>query len=265
MNPKPYYRRPSPKQFDFHDFASDRVDLRGDRHLPRYTNPQTDQRSKANSLFDARAAAVINSIVGGPEQVRIEPRLQWTGNTVNYVNEVNGHLTITADSTQYNAGRDLLEIKTYNGFTSRSENSILYILRAKCVAVIAYAGYFPSDPRAGGLRDLVSQAIMKASPGWCGTFGPGVTGLSSLEDNSGDYDMEQVNTLLPLAYRFYDELPDARERLISYLLARGLIQRPNEDESFTSSLVPNDWSGAGYGSPFGVHVDISDTENHGLM
>src|SRR5258708_17062141 len=147
MNPKAYYRRPLPKQFDFHDFASNHVDLGGDRHLPRYTDPPIDQRSKANSLFDARAAAVINSIVGGPDQVRIEPRLQWTGNTVNYVNEdANGNLTITADSTQYNAGRDLLEIKTYNGFTSRSENSILYILSAKCFAVMAYADYFPYDP-----------------------------------------------------------------------------------------------------------------------
>ena len=115
------------------------------------------------------------------------------------------------------------------------------------------------------LRSMVSNAIMAAAPGWCGTFGPGVTGALSLEDSTGDYDMTQM-FLLPLVYSYYSELTlAAQEKLISHLLARGRIQRPRRDDTLTSGEVPDDWSRAGFVSPFGFHADISETENHVLM
>ena len=130
---------------------------------------------------------------------------------------------------------------------------------------MAYGDYFPGDARRKSLASKVSQAIMLASPGWCGSNGPGVTGALSLGDSEGNYDMNQMH-LIPLAYGFYDELePDARERLITLLLARGRMQRPNEDDTFTSGGAPNDWSRAGHVSPLGLFADIPETENHVLM
>ncbi|MEJ7680531.1 MAG: hypothetical protein WKG06_22300 [Segetibacter sp.] len=72
--------------------------------------------------------------------------------------------------------------------------------------------------------------------------------------------------LLPIAYRYYDELPSvAREHLITMLLARGRIHRPGLDDTFTSESTPNDWSRAGSVSPVGIHIRIGETENHTLM
>jgi hypothetical protein len=143
------------------------------------------------------------------------------------------------------------------------------------MAAMAYFDYFPngsdlffpngSDKDPGELRAKVSQAIMKASPGFCGSFGPGANGAFSLKGHdSNDYDMSIMHSL-PLAYRYYDDLPEVRERLITLLLARGLIHRPDEDDTFTSGSPPVDWSRAGHVSPVGVEVDIPETENHVLM
>ena len=201
------------------------LDLSGNKHLPSYPNPLVDQRPAADALFDTRAAAVVMSIVvAGVRKVE-----------------------------------DLLEFDNYNGHFAS-----LPLLSPKCLAAMAYKDYFPEDTFGNTLRALVSDAIVKAAPGFCGTFGPGVDGATSLTASEGNYDMRQMH-LLPLAYAYYDCLPDAREHLITVLLGQGRIHRPNLDDTFTSGGVPNDWMRAGYLSPLAIHVDIPETENHVLM
>jgi hypothetical protein len=69
--------------------------------------------------------------------------------------------------------------------------------------------------------------------------------------------------LLRIAYAYFDKLPaDARELLITELLARGRIARVNLDDTFTSGRVPNDWARAGKVNPIGIHKRIGETENH---
>jgi hypothetical protein len=240
MDPRPYYQRPLPKPQNPIWFNFNRIDLTI-QHLPPYPKPDPsgvlpDSRPLANSLFDNRAAAAVSCSVGDPMSVRIKPR--------------------TGSLTEPEA---LLESKVFDVAPSIS------ILTAKCLAAMAYADYFPNALHIERLRPMVSEAIMNAGPGWCGSFGPGVTGAFSLEVSEGNYDMTQM-FLLPLAYSYYDELtPEARERLITLVLARGRINRPNEDDTFTSGGAPNDWSRAGHVSPAGLHVDIPETENHVLM
>jgi hypothetical protein len=211
-------------------FGSASVDI-SRVHLPPYPQPDLsgglpDMRSLANGLFDARAAAAVMADAG---DVLNNPML-------------------------------LLETKPYD--------TPIQILTPRCLGAMAYLDYFPSDKDTGSkLREAISQAIMTAVPGWCGTFGPGVTGAISASDDppEGNYDITQMK-LLPLAYCFYDDLASpAAERLVTTLLARGSIQRPGDDLTFTSGVVPNDWSRAGVLSPVGVHVDIPETENHVLM
>jgi hypothetical protein len=211
-------------------FGSASVDI-SRVHLPPYPQPDSsgglpDMRSAANGLFDARAAAAV---MADAHDILNNPKL-------------------------------LLETKSYD--------TPIQILTPRCLAAMAYLDYFQSDKDTGSkLREAVSQAIMTAVPGWCGTFGPGVTGAVSAASNppEGNYDITQMK-LLPLAYCFYDDLaPPAAERLVTTLLARGAIQRPGDDLTFTSGVTPNDWSRAGVLSPVGVHVDIPETENHVLM
>ncbi len=162
--------------------------------------------------------------------------------------------------TPWFLGRDLLELKWYDG-----DAPTIYLPLAKCLSALAYADYFPDRRRLGtGLRTLVSGAVLAASPGWCGTWGPHADGLFSLS-SEGNYDMSEMH-LLSMVYRYYDALaPEARERLITLLLARGRIHRPNCDDTFTSGPPPDDWTRAGFISPLGAHKDIGETENHILM
>ena len=118
-------------------------------------------------------------------------------------------------------------------------------------------------------RDIVSEAILAANPGWCGTWGPGVDDTRDVigDPSEGNYDMSQMH-LLQIAYRYYDELsPEAREHLITSLLEQGRIHRPNRDDIFTSGGPPNDWSRAGFiDIPFLLFnikfLRIGETENH---
>ena len=160
--------------------------------------------------------------------------------------------------------KDLLELKWYDG-----KAPTIYLVRSKCLPLLAYGDYFPDNPGWGrGLRSMVSRAILGATPGWCGTFGPGVDGAPSVaakDRTEGNYDMTQM-FLLPIAYRHYDDItPAAREYLITQLLACGRIHRPRKDDTFTSGSNPNDWSRAGFISPLAEHIDIGETENHILM
>jgi hypothetical protein len=127
-------------------------------------------------------------------------------------------------------------------------------LEAESLSAMAYADYFPGTT-GEPLRKIVNQAILAAFPGMAGT--------------GGDYDMNLMH-LVPLAYRFYDKLtPEAREHLITKLMARGMVSRMNLDTTFTSGGTPDDWSRAGLITvpvtipP--VHKNIGETENHILM
>jgi hypothetical protein len=156
----------------------------------------------------------------------------------------------------------LLEPKDYRGMAS-----FIYIPTPKCLAATAFGDSFPDDPNSSRLRTMLSETIMRASPGWHGTFGPIVSNLAK-SPFEGNYDMTQMLPLLPLAYSYYDELtPEAQNRLITLLLARGRVHRASiSDDVFTSGGVPNDWARAGYVSAFGVKLaDIPETKNHVLM
>jgi hypothetical protein len=153
----------------------------------------------------------------------------------------------------------LLELKVYPQVAPT-----VFILTPKCLAAMAHADYFPDAPNAKPLRSNVSEAIMLAGPGWCGTFGPDVSDQAKSHMDA-NYDFAQM-FILPLVYNFYDELtPEARERLITLLLGQGRIHRASLDDTLTSGGAPNDWSRAGYVS-LGVKLaDIPETENHVLM
>ena len=222
-----------------------------DVHLPAFV--PADAVPAARDLFDARAAAAVSATVAiqgiaasGP--VQIWPSVEWAGDQ-----PING--------SAFFAPKDLLEMKWYE-----NKGPTVYHPTAKSLSALAYLDFFPDDHRVGrGLRTLVSGAVLAASPGWVGTNGPGVTGLSSLGDTEGNYDMTEMH-LIVMAYQFFGELsPAAREFLIEVLLQNGRIQRPNLDDTFTSGRAPNDWSRAGYIAPVGLHKDMGETENHILM
>jgi hypothetical protein len=242
MLTRPYHQRPRPSSQSLSLFAPDRIDL-SNVHLPDYPIPDPsgflpDSRPLANSLFDGRAAAAVSCGVGDLNSIIVKP--------------ISGHSDPNA----------LLERKDYGDLAPT-----IYIPTAKCLAVMAFADYFPTDPNIKQLRTLISDAIMEASPGWCGTFGPGVSDHGD-QKFTGDYDMTLM-FLLPLAYNYYCQLrPEAREKVITLLLARGRIHRASiADDVFTSGGAPNDWSRAGYVSEWpGVNLgDIPETENHVLM
>lgn len=213
----PYYRRSMPAPQKVGDFASDttHIDLTN-AHMPAYPSEPVEL-SAFNSLFDARAAAAVSDATGFSRRVRIFP----------------------SDSLD-NPEEVLLEFKFYG-----DEAPKIYIPTAKCLAAMAYPDYFP-EANADYLRCMVSAAILVARPGWCGTFGPGVEPTDLLGHfETGDYDMSQMH-LLPIAYRYYDELfPEAREHLITQLLGAGRIHRVGLDDTLTHGGMPNDWNRAG--------------------
>ena len=232
-----------------------------------------------NSLFDNRAAAAIYAAVSPQRGIRVYPNVKWKPLEVTGLPpgpDVPFHVDDNTGDVSNSPGKDLfsdidlLEMKFY-GNTAPT----VYIALSKCLAAIAYLDYFP-DSLHNYLSGMVSQAILAANYGWCGTFGPGVDNFAVISGRTteGNYDMSQMR-LLPIAYRYYDKLSvEAREHLITALLERGRIHRPNSGDIFTSGGAPNDWSGAGsvnLGDPVGVllgieaKIRIGETENHILM
>lgn len=233
---RPYYRRAIPAPQRETDFASDtyHVDF-SNAHMASYgvENPVAE----ADRLFQKRVAAAIRASVGIDLGVNIWPQGQPS----------NG---------------DLTEIKSYG-----EAAPTIFIPTRKCLAAMAYGDYFPTSAWAEPLREMVARAIRSANPGWAGTFGPGVDAATDLFGDfpEGNYDMTQM-FLLPIVYRYYDELPHAaREHLIIELLAHGLVHRPRVPDHWTHGWLPEDWSRAGFVSPLGIHVRIGETENHILM
>jgi hypothetical protein len=230
-----------------------------------------DPVAATRALVDKRAAAAIFAAVSPQLGVRLAPIIKWVSFDPLglggdfwplrpfHVDDTTGVMSSKPGEGLYSF-RALLEMKYYGRVAAT-----VYHPTAKCLGAMAYGDYFPGD-RANQLRALVSDALLRSSPGWCGTFGPGV-GTSDLISDflQGNYDMTQQH-LLRTAYAYFDELtPAAREHLISALLARGRIHRVNLDDTFTSGGPPNDWSRAGYVSPAGMHDRIGETENHILM
>ncbi|HEY7461197.1 MAG TPA: hypothetical protein VIC59_04920, partial [Gemmatimonadota bacterium] len=150
------------------------------------------------------------------------------------------------------------------------------LLKGKALAAMAFAEFFPGS----GYRpqDAVDAALLDAKPGWAGTVGPGWSNLEDMlqrQAGHADYDMTQM-FLIPLAYRYYDELGEqAREHLIWTLLGRGVVHRINRPDTLTSGGTPDDWARIGYiiparGTPAGTalpitHTSLYETENHILM
>lgn len=231
----PFYQRRLPTPQRESDFAGDNLHIDFSK-VHTDLSATSDPVGEAKRLFDKRAAAAVRNSVAVDLGVLIFPE----------------------DAP---SNRDLLEIKAYG-----EEAPTIYIPTGKCLAAMAYLDYFPDSPWKG-LRSMVSTAIMQASPGWAGTFGPGVDAATDLfgDHYEGNYDMTQMR-LLMIAYKYYDELtPEARERLIIELLAHGTVHRPNIPDQWMHGLVPEDWSRAGFVSPLGIHIRIGETENHILM
>ena len=235
----PYYRRvrPSPKPEDM--FAGDgtHVDFSSPAvHLAAFG--EVDAVAKANARFDDRVAAVLRAYAG-PENDTF-----W--------GLPHDHNTIW--------DKGLLDWKVYGSAPA------VWSPTTKCLAILAYPDFFDGSGQVA--RSIVSEAILAANPGWCGTFGPGVDSATDIAFQvvpEGNYDMAQMH-LLPMAYRYYDHLtPDAREHLITALLAGGTIHGPGQKDTHTCGLYPGYWSRAGMVSPLGAKKSIGETENHILM
>jgi hypothetical protein len=230
----PYYRRTLPTPQPEAQFSSTGTEtdlLHTNTHLPAFPAGPVDL-ALYNARYDARAAAAVRNAAGLAKGYPLFP------------------------TTDPEAA--LLEETTYKGHVDS-----IYHLTPKNLALMAYPDYFPTSVHNVIMRASVSLAVLNAKPGWCGTFGPGVEGTDLLDFWEGNYEMGQMY-LLPLIYRYYDELsPEAREHLINELLQRGTVHRPGEDDTNTSGAVPTDWTRAGL-VPI-VDLDIGETENHILM
>lgn len=248
-------------------------------HMESYgiSNPVAE----ANRLFDNRAAAAVYAAVSPQRGVKVYPNVKWKSIEFDlgiqrirrdwpfHVDDNTGDVSNSPGEGLF-SDIDLLEMKFYGDAAPT-----IYIPLSKCLAAIAYLDYFP-DSLHNYLSGMVSQAILAANCGWCGTFGPNVDSFFDVigSPSEGNYDMSQMR-LLPIAYRYYDELsPAAQEHLVTVLLERGRIHRPNLDDIFTSGGAPNDWSRAGFvnlGGPGAVivgggqEIRIGETENHILM
>lgn len=227
-----------------------------DVHLAAFD--EVDAVVKANARFDARVAAVLRAVVGPRSLNSFWPQFGPATSSPGAQRDQEERLIL---SNFFYAG--LLDIKTY--YDSEVNPPPVLSPTTLCLAILAYPDFFSPSGLIG--QSTISRVIVATNPGWCGTFGPGIDGAVSVANKKieGNYDMVQMH-LLPMAYRFYDELtPDAREHLITELLAKGRIHGPGQEDTFTFGPYPDYWSRAGMVSPLGIHTRIGETENHILM
>jgi hypothetical protein len=256
----PYYRRARPSQKNENDFTGDhsRIDF-CHAHLDAFDH--ADAVVKASAQLDDRVAAVVRAFAGP------EDRAFWE---------------LPHDQSTL-VERDLLESHPYPGTLFEWDGAHAFIPTTKCLAILAYPDFFSTwgsfslhaNPPEVVAQAIVSEVILEANPGWCGTFGPFISFSSwdpigsaaefAAYSGEGNYDMAQMH-LLPMAYRYYDRLtPDAREHLITSLLAGGTVHGPGNDDSHTCGFFLGTWSRAGMVSPLGYKKSIGETENHILM
>ena len=233
----PYYRRPSRAPQNLLLFNQNHIDLAW-VHLPPYQAETlasaADLVPVAQSLYDGRAAATIASIIGDPAALKRQ---------------------------------DLLESHIYHLSDPPFDDFFIDVLSPRSLGVMAYSDYFPDSALGYRARGIVSDAITDPYivPGWCGSFGPAPGTQGQSNGNEGNYDMTQMH-MIALVYRYYDELtPNARDKLITVLLKKGRIERPNESDTLTSARPPADWSRAGYAQFVAKAADIPETENHDVM
>lgn len=227
-------------------------------HMAAYG--EEDPLAAAHRGFDKRAAAAIFAAVSPHLGVRLSPIIQWRAGRPFHVDDTTGVRSKEAGKDLFSS-RALLEMKYYG-----HQLLTVYLPTVKSLAAMAFADYFPGQ-RGDDLRKLVSDALIAASPGWCGTFGPAVDTLHVVlgEPFEGNYDMAQQH-LLRTAYAYFGELSfAAREHLTTKLLARGQIHRVSLKDTFTSGGPPNDWSRAGFAKGYVYNKRIGETENHILM
>ena len=232
----PYYQRIRPTKRPEDNFALDRIDFTH-AHLAPFD--EADAVATANAQFDDRVAAVLR-VFAGPEDDSFWGR---------------PHDWVTMNE------KGLLGRTGYLG--GPGEMTVVVNPTKKCLAMLAYPEYFTGSPRQV-TQSVVSEAILASNPGWCGTFGPWVNSATDLlfGPNEGNYDFTQMH-LLPMAYRYYDDLhPDAREHLITSLLAGGTVHGPGNDDTHTCGFFRETWSRAGKVSPLAIPRSIGETENH---
>ena len=243
----PYYRKVRPlKKRAEGDFVKDWI-VFDNAHLAAFED--VDAVVKANAQFDDRVAAVLRAFAGAEDRTFWE--LPHDQNTL--------------------VEMGLLGSQHYSPTVQTWNSTDVWVPTTKCLAIIAYPDYFETwgefslDGKmpAEIAGSLISEAILASAPGWCGTFGPHTNSfLDTINADEGNYDFTQMH-LLPMAYRHYDDLhPDAREYLITSLLAGGTVHGPGNDDSHTSSFFLGTWSRAGMVNPFGYKRTIGETENH---
>jgi hypothetical protein len=214
-NTWPLYRRYIPPPMELGKFTS-RVAIIDLTHSALPPFGERYNVAEAVAAFDRRAAAAVSSEAGFEDGINLGP-------------------SVNPDS-------DLLE-QHYGG-----DDQIL-VPTSKCLSLLAFYDFFPKMIERDDKRLLVSKAILRAKPGWCGVFGPGSNGTINVifhRFEEGNYDMSQMH-LLQIAYRHYEQLtPQALNQLITVLLATGRIHRPNIDDRVTSGGPPNDWARAAF-------------------
>jgi hypothetical protein len=223
----------------------------------------SDPVAQAIASSDDRAAALISAAVGVHARDSKSGKLEGIHGKPKIIWENQGGKLIP--NQPWFQDWDLSEFKWYDG-----KAPSIYLLRSKCLAVMAYLDFFP-DVNWPGLRPFVSSVVASANTGWCGTFGPGVDNAFDIlgDPAEGNYDMNEMH-LIPLAYRHYQDLTSvAREHLINVVLGSGRVHRPGRKDGFTSGKAPDDWTRAGYFhvqlGPFDPGKGIDETENHILM
>ena len=210
------------------------VDLEN-AHIDAYS--VADPVAAARALADKRAAAAVFASVSPHLGVRMMPTIEWKRVVLKPVldsvlpfpvDDATGK-TVDTPGDNLHSLRALLEMKFYGDAAPT-----VWHPTTKSLAAMAYADYFPGE-RGDQLRAMVSQALMSASSGWCGTYGPGVGSTDLLGKwPEGNYDMPQQH-LLRTAYAYFEELsPGAREHLVKILLAGGTIHRIDLDDTPTS-------------------------------
>jgi hypothetical protein len=242
----PYYRRrtPVPQYPSSYESNGYFIEL-ADVPLAWKVNPQK-WLDYCVSQFDARAAMAI--LDNAKPSAVLSAQKMAVGDQTKIAGLSNLYAQPDKDSHLLQPGPAVLGMMAYNDFFPGDKCTL-----AKPIPFPSPPGVPTVAPGAANqsigsyLRDLIDVGLRNCRPGYCGTMGIDDANWLDylLHDSQGNYDMGQTN-LVALAYSYFDELSDqTREYLITQLLARGIVRRPNEADLVTSGPPPNDWTRAG--------------------